>query len=165
MLLVWWYVLLYDLSNFCKEVFFTVAVTVGVWAPLLLLHLMDTHRDFLLQLELFTHLQLGLEGGLCRQLEAFLLLPPETLRKDSFSFPRQIKGLSFEPWFKISLPFPFLLILVSSVKLTSHVMLFIKPFWHLGPSDTSPNCEHWLLSKGCLSSETRHSPDYKGLNT
>ena len=40
----------------------------------------------------------------------------------------------------------------------------IKPFWHPCPSDTSPDCEHRLLGKRGLSSETGHSPDDKSLD-
>ena len=76
-------VLSFDSGDFCKEVFFTLTVTVTF--PLLVL-LVDAHSNFLLQLELFRQLQLRLEGRPCAQLETFFLLPSETLRKDSFNF-------------------------------------------------------------------------------
>ena len=75
-------VLSFDSGNFCKEVLFTLSVTVA--APLLFL-LMDAHSNLLIQLEVFRQLQLRLEGtkGPSRQLKTFLLLPSETLGKDS----------------------------------------------------------------------------------
>ena len=47
----------FDSGDFCKEVLFTVTVS-----PLLFVHLMDTHINFLFQVKLFRQLQLWLEG-------------------------------------------------------------------------------------------------------